>query len=399
MGKDEKVLLNLVFFDNRFRELELKQWWLAEAIGVDRKTIGRWLTGQTKKIQKENLIKLAEILECLEDDLILADETSLFASSEEQKAAAKLIDQENLLEILTPSGKWPLLEGLIKASLEPNLPISLLGQLYNFLCIAAWRQSHLDRAESYLKKALEIASKSNHKSVMARAKLNEATLASFRGRIEESLAGYEFCIENQKYLDEPGVYAAALSNIGCVYQEYGDLQKSIEFQLKAIKAFTDLNKALNLSIAYIGLCDAYIELDQLEDAWAACEQSLKYAEQSQMQRGFADCDLFFAMILCSKNDFEEASLYWNKANEKYKELSIEEGRVYRVGALVSAGLKKVEDAKKMIEKGLMISHDFPYEQALLLKLRLSIHEDEQDKEKYIEILKRIGAKKRLLNQI
>lgn len=395
MSKEEKVLLNLVYFDNRFRELELKQWWLAEEIGVDRKTVGRWLTGQTKRIRKDNLTKLAEILECIEEDLVLKDEASQFASSNEQKAAAKLIEQENLLEILTPTGKWPLLEGLIKASMEPNLPFSLLGQLYNFLCIAAWRQSNLDKAELYLKKAIEIANKTDHKSVIARTKLNEATLASFRGKIEESLAGYQYCIDNKKYLEDPGVYASALSNIGCVYQEYGDLDKSIEYQKKAIEAFQELDKPLNLSIAWIGLCDAYIEKGLLDEAWSACEESMNNAEKSQMQRGIADSNLFFSLILSAKSEFQKSYDYWVKAKKKFKELDINEGRTYRAGAIALIGLNKETEALDLLSKGISVSLEFPYELAQLHLLKFSITNNEADNEIALNIFKKIGAKFRL----
>ena len=396
MSKEEQVLLDLVFFDNRFRELELKQWWLAEEIGVDRKTIGRWLTGQTKRIRKDNLKKLSEILECVEDDLILKDEASQFASINEQKAAAKLIEQENLLEILTPTGKWPLLEGLIKASMEPHLPLSLLGQLYNFLCIAAWRQSDLEKAEAYLVKAKEMASKTSHQSVIARTKLNEATLASFRGNIKESIDGYQYCIDHQKYLDEPGVLASALSNIACVYHEYGDFDKALAYQLQAIEEFTKQEKPLNLSIAYIGLCDVHLELGQLDEAWAACEKSLEMAKSSQMQRGLGDCDLFFSLILSKKGKFEEALNYWKKCHAKFLSLGIDEGRTYRAGAVCFYGLENENEAIELVDKGLEKSKDFPFEQSQLLLVKYEITKEKTLLDQYQNILQEIGAEKRLL---
>jgi tetratricopeptide (TPR) repeat protein len=395
MSREEKVLLNLVFFDNRFRELELKQWWLAEEIGVDRKTVGRWLTGQTKRIRKDNLKKLSEILDCVEKDLILRDEASQFASVNEQKAAAKLIEQENLMEILTPSGKWPLLEGLIKASLEPNLPLSLLGQLYNFLCVAAWRQSDLDRADSYLKKAQEILAKTNHKSVLARTRLNEATLASFRGKFKKSLEGYLYCIENQKYLDEQGVYASALSNIGCVYQEYGDLEKSIHYQELAIKEFEDMEKPINLSIAYIGLCDTLIEMDELDKAWSACEKSMKYATESHMKRGLGDCDVFFSFIHSKRGNYDKAMDSFEDAEDKFKVLGITEGRTCRAGAMALAGLGKKEEALELLELGFGYSADFPYEHYQLNKLKHELTGDESVKKEMIRILTEGEAELRL----
>lgn len=395
MNNEDKVLLNLVYLDNRIRELELKQWWLADQVGVDRKTVGRWLTGQTKRIRKDNLSKLAKILNCSKENLILEDEASQYSSPMEQKIAAKLIEQENLLEILTPTGKWPLLEGLIKASIEPNLPLSLLGQLYNFLCTSAWRQSDLEKAEMYLNKAMEIATKTQHKSVIARAKLNQATIASFRGNIENSLAGYQYCIDHKKYLDEPMVYASSLSNIGCVYQEYGDLEKAIDYQNKAIVAFKELNKPLNLSIAYIGLCDAYIEKNLLDEAWQACEESKVNAEKSLMERGLGDCDLFFSLILSKKSQFKNAYEYWLKAKKIFDRIEIDEGRTYRVGAIALKGLGRNKEAIEMIRKGIIVSKEFLYENAQLLLLLYSCTSDENHKSQYYKILEDMGAKKRL----
>lgn len=364
MGQEEHYCLNLSFLDNRIKELELKKWWLAEEIGVDRKTVGRWLTGQTKKIKKDNLDRLAEVLEC-DAEYLIQDEGTLIATSNEQKEAAKLIEKENLLELITPSGKWDLFEGIIKASMEPNLPLPLLGQLYNFLCISAWRKSELDKANKYLDKAKEISIKCNHQNLRARTKLNEATLASFSGDIDSAIAGYLYCIENKKYLDDLGVYASALSNIACVFHEKGDFKKSVEYQLMAIDEFKRLEKDLNLSIAYVGLCDVQIEMGRLDEAQESIDLSSKYVERSNMERGRGDAKLFEALINCYQSNFNQAQALIIEAKEIFDRLNIDEGRTYRVMGLVEVGLKNEVRATELFRKGLERSKDFPIENCLI----------------------------------
>lgn len=59
MAKDN-IILNSIFLKNRVTELGLKQWWLAEQVAVDRKTVLRWLHGKVKTIQLENAQALVE---------------------------------------------------------------------------------------------------------------------------------------------------------------------------------------------------------------------------------------------------------------------------------------------------------------------------------------------------
>jgi tetratricopeptide (TPR) repeat protein len=165
--------------------------------------------------------------------------------------------------------------------------------------------------------------------------------------------------------------------------------------MQAIEEFKSLDKPLNVSIALIGLCDSYIEKGLLEDAWSACEESLENAHLSHMQRGIGDCNLFFSLILSEKSEYEEAYNYWVKAESKFRELDIDEGRTYRAGAKALAGLGRIEDAIKMINKGIEVSKDFPYERAQLYLLRYTVESNDEDKDIYIQILKEIGAKKRL----
>ena len=74
---NDKVTLNIAYLKQRLSELDLKKMAVAAAIGVDRNTLQRWLSGYTTKIRRHNLIALAKELGC--------DTTSLQAESHLQE--------------------------------------------------------------------------------------------------------------------------------------------------------------------------------------------------------------------------------------------------------------------------------------------------------------------------
>ncbi|MCB0422167.1 MAG: helix-turn-helix transcriptional regulator, partial [Bdellovibrionales bacterium] len=115
------LFLNIHFLRNRLTELDLKQSWVAKKVGVDPKTLRRWLHGKVKKIQRANAIALAEVLETSIGELTLSSEEDFYATNQDQKTAAELLSSSQLLEKLGPIHEWNVVEALLKATLIPNL--------------------------------------------------------------------------------------------------------------------------------------------------------------------------------------------------------------------------------------------------------------------------------------
>lgn len=112
---------------------------------MDRKTVIRWLQGQVKSVQSENIEALCRVLACAISDLCLENAADQLASVDDQKQAAQLLAQSSLIEKLGPIGEWDVIESLLKAIIVPGLPLNVLGDLYNQLTVASWRQSKIDR--------------------------------------------------------------------------------------------------------------------------------------------------------------------------------------------------------------------------------------------------------------
>jgi tetratricopeptide (TPR) repeat protein len=268
------------------RERGIRQWWLAEQLRVDRKTISRWMSGKVRRISAENLTNLAGILGCSEADLVAGDPTDVFASAEDQARAARLIDERSLIETLAPAGQWDLMEALIRAVMRPELPVYMLGQLYNNLAISAWRRGKLDEAQQHADAAMELGERSGNKAVIANAWLNCGTVAALRGAFTESQDHYQRALALLTYLDNTLDRGKVLSNIGTNHLDLGEYEQCIIYQQRAVDEFTSMDPVpdMNISIALTNMARAQRALGD-NTARATAARSLAHAQAGKYLDG------------------------------------------------------------------------------------------------------------------
>ncbi len=364
VSHSREFILNSIFLKNRVAELGIKQWWLAEQVGVDRKTVIRWLQGKVKSIQSENAEALAKVLDCEIKDMTLSDEADQLASVEDQKNAAQLLASSSLIEKLGPIGEWNVIEGLLKATIVPNLPTNVLGELYNQLTVASWRQSKIDQADIYNKKAEELALRSKDKSVLAGVLLSKANIFSWRGMTSKAISTYYECLTLERFVD-PKTLGSIFSNLGAVLYESGDLVAGEEFQKKALDSFAVHGKPMNMSIAWCHLAMIYLEMDRLSDAEHACDKSALFAKRDDYRRGLEMDKLVRAEIFARRGLKDDAKRTLNEGLVGFSVLGIEEGLNYEFAGRISRYLKDFEESEIYLRKGISISNKFPLYQAAL----------------------------------
>jgi tetratricopeptide (TPR) repeat protein len=364
MARNNDLILNSVFLKNRVAELEIKQWWLAEQVGVDRKTVTRWLQGRVRAIQRANAEALAQVLDCQLNDLILESETDQLATADDQKNAAALIASSSLIEKLGPIGEWNVIEGLLKATIVPGLPLNILGELYNQLTVASWRQSKIDQAELYNARAEEIAIRSGDKAVLAGALLSKANLFSWRGRTAHAIRTYRECLALEKFIAKRTL-GATYSNLGAVLYETGHLDEGETLIMKSIEIFENHGKPMNLSIAWGHISIVCLELGDLARAEDACRKAIEFAAQDDYRRGEQMELLVQAEISARMNRAEDARAALQKGLEGFARLGIEEGLNYEFAGRISRLIGDKSQAQAYLRKGIEISNEFPLYQAAL----------------------------------
>ncbi|SMF57268.1 helix-turn-helix domain-containing protein [Pseudobacteriovorax antillogorgiicola] len=105
----------------------IKLTWLAHVTLVDRKTISRWLSGDIKRVRRENFFKLVDALECEPEELVHETMTN-YASKDEQINAAREV--LNLVKDIKDSKS---VEKILKGMILPTLPNEILVALYKAL--------------------------------------------------------------------------------------------------------------------------------------------------------------------------------------------------------------------------------------------------------------------------
>lgn len=347
-----------MFLKNRVHELGLKQWWLAEQVGVDRKTVTRWLNGQVRSVQPANIERLCEVLGCGTGDLVLANQADLLATLEDQKAAAKSLIQSSLIDKLGPIGEWDVIENLVKATLVENLPLNVLGELYNQLAIASWRQSKISQAEIYNLKAEEIADRTGDRALLASALLSKANLLSWRGKNSRAIATYRDCLALEKYVEARKI-GAVYSNLGAVLYESGDLRDGETFLTKSLEIFTVHGRPTNLSIAHGHLAMIALQNSEIDAAEKNVSESIRCAELDNYRRGQAMGKILQAEILARRNQPQEAKSLLTVGLAEFQALGINEGLNFEYAGRVHRLCGDLDAAETYLRRGVTLAAAFP----------------------------------------
>ncbi len=367
MLKTDQLILNQSFLKNRVIELGFKQWWLAEQIGVDRKTVSRWLNGIVRSIQLENAEKLAQALFCQVDDLTLTNQLDHeIATADEQRIAAQAVISSSLIDKLGPIGEWNVIESLLKATLVPDLPLHVLGDLYNQLCVAAWRQSKIDQACLYNQKAKSIALKLDDKTLLAHAMLSEANLFSWKGSTAQSIETYKHVLDLKPFISQKTL-GATYSNLGAVLYETGHLSEGKAYLEESLKLFLLDGTPMNLSIAYCHMAIIELQKNDLETCREYAMKTTEHAKAFDYSRGIYMAGLVLSEIEARLGSQQSAE-HWLKASlDGFTSLNIDEGLNYEFAGRICRLLSQNQRSWDYLKAGVAISDDFPLYQAALYR--------------------------------
>jgi tetratricopeptide (TPR) repeat protein len=358
------VTLNSAWLRNRVAELGLKQWWLAEQVGVDKKTVIRWLHGHVRSIQVSNAQALSAVLACNVDDLTLPRDAVDLATADDQRQAAALLATSSLIDKLGPIGEWDVIESLLKAVAVPDLPLHVLGTIYNRLCQACWRQSKMEEAESYNRASFDVAARCGDKALLAGAHANRANLLHWRGESAGALREYRAALALHRYLD-PVQLGGIHNNLGGALYEAGDFEAG-EVQLhKALALFRFGGTSMNLSIARCHLAILALRRGDVETASEHAEASEALAARHDYRRGVAMGRLLRAEVAARRGDPDAAMALLSCAKAGFVALVIVEGQNHEFEGRVLRLLGRFDDARAAIEAGLPLASGYPLQLAEL----------------------------------
>lgn len=374
------LILNSAWLRNRVAELGLKQWWLAEQVGVDKKTVIRWMHGHVRAIQTPNAQALASVLGCRTADLELPRDSVDLATADDQRAAAALLATSALLDKLGPVGEWDVIESLLKAVAVPDLPLHVLGTLYNRLCIACWRQSKIEQAEAYNRVAFDAARRCGDQALLAGAHASCANLLHWRGACAQAQAHYRAGLELARFI-EPAALGGLHCNLGASLYETGELDAGEQQLREALAHYRFGGSAMQLSIAHCHLAMLALRRGDWPAARVHTEASEAHALQADYRRGVATAAMLQAEIDAQLGNADAAQTALQRGLSAFKALGIAEGPNCEIEGRVMRLLQRPADARRALGEGLRLAAAFPLEAGRLHAERALTEQGEGETER------------------
>lgn len=300
------LLINVTAVENKVAELGLKQWWLAEKLGVSERSVLRWLNGQVKKVHVDSLTALAGLLNSSLDDITVNDESMVYASSEMQKQAAQMIEEANLYEVFAGRNQWPLFESIIKSTMHPNLPLHRLGLMYILIAMAKLKQNDLDSALTYSQRAKEIGIKTNNRILLARSEAIAGRCHSTNGRFKDAVASWEKYKEHSDYLDQEARTEIEM-DFAAIFQHQCDFETAVSILRNSISFFKEAKDFKNLATAYVNLGDNLTDLGKIPEAIKVFTDLVEIQQDRKNPKGEGFARLLLSRLEAIAGNVESAS--------------------------------------------------------------------------------------------
>ena len=212
------------------------------------------------------------------------------------------------------------------------------GDINNMMGVISMYNEHFDKAESYLKKTLEIGRQQHSELLQVKALANLALTSSRRGDYQKAiLQNLELMPILEKKNDEVGM-ANLYANISNAYYYIDQWKPAEQYQKKALALFRKLDYEPGISNAFNTLANIAIEVKQYQQALDYFALSLALKKKVGDSTGIAGIYLNLNDVYAKLGRYAEGFASMQKAEVIYKALKEEQqlAKVYvNMGAYYS----------------------------------------------------------------
>ncbi|MCB1185753.1 helix-turn-helix transcriptional regulator [bacterium] len=314
----QTVLLNNEALSRIIAEREVKQWLLARRIGVDRKTITRWINGKTQRISRDNITRLAEELACSVDDLTVKDTLEALGTREDRWAAARQLRDKDLVNMVGSSYNWDLAESLIRSNIDVEMPADLQASLYIKLARCGMYSHKPDLVKSSAEIAVNRATDAEDESLILYAKQLLGTYYLMIGNMGEVISRYTEVLVGREHFDSETRLASILCNFGLALWSIAEFGRAKAAFDEAMPLWERNEPVVSTTTAWWLRAKLYVELSMVEE----CLYDIERCEAISQQINYAKCS-----NMCVAIRAELASIAGE--HDKALELADEANRVFR----------------------------------------------------------------------
>ncbi|MCB1219413.1 MAG: helix-turn-helix domain-containing protein [Planctomycetales bacterium] len=319
IARKKTVLVNAEALRKVLDEKEIKQWWLARRIGVDRKSITRWVNGQTQRISEDNIKSLAAELDCSIEQLTVHDSLEALGSREDRWNAARRLQDSNLTEMVGPSYSWELAESLIRSTIDPEMPLDLQAALYMQLAVCGIYMHKHEMVRSTAEIALRKATEYGDETLALRAETMLGNEALMIGELTRAVGFYDKAIQSRDKFAKPSKLAGTLSNYAMALHMRGDYLEALAMFDEAVSVWQEAEPVISMTTAWFLKARLHSELMMLDEAYEAIEHCREVCRQISFRKSANMCIAISADLSSMQDRHEEAVAMVREAQVAFEE--------------------------------------------------------------------------------
>ena len=178
----------------------------------------------------------------------------------------------------------------------------------------------LDKSESYLKSAKEVAANANNKEWIAKVDENMGRIKAMKGDYDGAIALSKNALEIHKSNQKFDLMVGLMSNLGIIYRMKGKPLESIKVLEEAQTYFSKEDvKGLTKSKLYQNLSNTYNELNLFKQATETLFKAIKFVELSEDKHGLAGFYGNLGLLYEEQEQYKEAKMYYEKSLRFFEE--------------------------------------------------------------------------------
>lgn len=203
----------------------------------------------------------------------------------------------------------------LQTSKEDTVKVKILNELF-----IQQEYSDAAKAETYLKRSLELCKKSGYKRGMVQTYTYLGYQAEDKGDYNEALKDYQTSMEIAVLLDDKKSVAASYNNMGNVFYFQGNYPDALTNYFKSLKIREQLNDKHGIADAYSNLGLVYHNQGSFDKALENYMTCLKIYREIGDKKGIAIASDHLGLVYFYQNKYEEALRSYETSLKLFQEL-------------------------------------------------------------------------------
>ncbi|MBL4716529.1 MAG: tetratricopeptide repeat protein [Bacteroidia bacterium] len=270
--------------------------------------------------------------------------------------------QKRKAEALVNLGYIYVQQGNLQLHLKYSTEAALIFEVL-LAEIAQKKKAEIPKASNSYGDGVDAATFSNKerliKEGLASAYNNIGHIYNNQGEIEKSLGYYFLSLKIKEEVKDKKGMAYAYNNIGFIYSNQGEIEKALEFYFLSLKIREEIKDKYGMAHSYNNIGVIYCNQSKIEKGLEYYFLSLKICEEIKHKKGMADSYHNIGAVLCGQGRSDQGMKYLELGLGLYKELGYKAGVSFSLTSISGQQLTlgQVDDALKSGLEALSVAQE------------------------------------------